>query len=354
MDIRQLETPALILDMDLFEENLRIMKSFTDANGIRLRPHYKSHKCTWIAHRQIEAGAKGITCATLGEAEDLAQAGIEDILIANVVPQPSKVSRIAFLAGCCRLTVCVDNAENIRALEAAAALAGTTVHVLVEYDVGMKRCGVLEPEEFVRLANMADASPHLVFDGVQAYAGQLSHEKEHQKRKADSEWVEERLAALKSDAEKAGLRIREVSGSSTGTVEFRHRGSVYTEIQAGSYIFMDKAYSLLNLKFRNSLFLLTQVVSVVGKERIVVCGGAKSTAVDQSLPCFAEYPDIPVKMSEEHATLPFVPDGVKVGDRLLMVPGHCCTTMNLHSHIHLVRGDKVVDKREIVSRGKSR
>lgn len=353
MNVQQLETPALILDLDAFEENFRIMKRFTDANGIRLRPHYKSHKSTWIAHEQIAAGAKGITCATLSEAEDLARAGIEDILIANQAPQRSKISRIAYLAGCCRLTVCVDNAENIDALEAAAAFENATIHVLIEYDVGMKRCGVLEPEEFIRLAKRIDACPHLVFEGIQAYAGHLSHEADFEKRKRDSEWVEQRLRELIGRTEAAGLRVKEVSGTSTGTVEFRNADSVYTEMQAGSYIFMDKAYSLLNLQFRNALFLLTQVISVVGRERIVTCGGMKSISVDQTTPAFEDFPDIPVKLSEEHSTIPHVPDGVKVGDRLRMIPGHCCTTMNLHNHLYLVRGDKVVDRREIVSRGKS-
>ncbi len=353
MNVRQIETPALILDFDRFEENIRIMKDFTDANGIRLRPHYKSHKCAWIARRQIEAGAKGITCATLSEAEDLARAGIEDILIANVVPQSWKVSRIAALAGRCRLGICVDNPENIRALSAAAVFAGTTVHVLIEYDVGMKRCGVLEPGEFLELAKLVDSSPNLVFEGIQAYAGQLSHEEDYEKRKAASAWVERRLRELKNHVEAAGLRIAEVSGTSTGTVEFRFRDSVYTELQAGSYIFMDKAYGRLNLKFGNALFLLTQVLSVVGKERIVACGGLKSVAVDQSLPAFAEYPDMPVRLSEEHCTLGFVPEGIKVGDMLRLIPGHCCTTVNLHDHIYLVRGDKVLDRLEVVSRGKS-
>ncbi|MDR2390185.1 MAG: alanine racemase [Planctomycetota bacterium] len=354
MNVHQLETPALILDLDRYEENFRIMKNFTEANGIRLRPHYKSHKCTWIAHDQIAAGAKGITCATLGEAEDAARAGIEDILIANQAPQMSKVTRIAYLATCCRLTVCVDSTENIAALEAAAALESAAIHVLVEYDVGMRRCGVTDAEEFLLLAKLADAAPHLVFEGIQAYAGNLSHEADFEKRKKNSDWVESRLSALKKYVENAGLKIREVSGTSTGTVQFRPKNSVYTEIQPGSYIFMDKAYSLLNLPFRNALFLLTQVISVVGKERIVTCGGMKSISVDQANPSLAEYPGIPVEMSEEHCTLPFVPEGITVGDYLRLIPGHCCTTMNLHDHMYLVRKDKVMDRREIVSRGKSR
>lgn len=353
MDVRQIETPALIMDLDAYEENLRIMRDFTAANGIPLRPHYKSHKCIWIAHEQIAAGAKGITCATLGEAEDLARAGIEDILVANQAPQLWNVARVAGLAARCRLTVCVDNAENIAALEAAAGLQRSVIRILVEYDVGMGRCGVLEPAEFLRLAKLADAAPHLVFDGVQAYAGHLSHERDFEKRKRDSDGVERRLSALKKYVEDAGLKINEVSGTSTGTVQFRPRNSVYTEIQAGSYIFMDRAYGLLGLRFRNALFLLTQVVSVVGRERIIVCGGMKSVSVDQCPPVFAEYPDIPVVMSEEHCALPHVPEGVGVGDCLRLIPGHCCTTMNLHDRIYLVRKGRVVDWREITSRGKS-
>ena len=142
MKINQLETPVLTLDLDILEENFRRMDQMLSGTNMRLRPHYKSHKCAWIARRQMENGAKGITCAKLGEAEDLAQAGIPDILIANQVVTPSKISRLAALAGKCRLSVCVDDIENIRNLGTEAALAGNTIHILIEYDIGMKRCGI--------------------------------------------------------------------------------------------------------------------------------------------------------------------------------------------------------------------
>ena len=351
MTIDWIETPALILDMDLMEENSRTMKRFLEERGLVLRPHYKSHKAPYIAQMQIRDGAKGITCAKVSEAEDLVYSGIEDVLIANQITSPSKIAKAAYLAGCCRLTVCVDNAENIAQLEAAASFQGTTIYCLVEYEIGMNRCGVSACEDFLALAKKIKASPHLVFEGIQAYAGHLAHETDFEKRKAESEKVERRIGELKEFLVKAGLPAKETSGVSTGTVEFRPKGGVYTEIQAGSYLFMDTAYGALNLNFKNSLFLLTQVISVNPK-KIIVDGGLKSLSTDQMAPAFKNFPGVPVNLSEEHSSIPN-PGGIKTGDRLLMIPGHCCTTINLHNHINLVRNGKVVDRIPVTSRGKS-
>ena len=168
MLVSQLETPALIVDLDVLEQNQRRMMELLRPLGVALRPHYKSHKCTVIAHMQIAGGAKGITCAKLSEAEDLIQSGIEDVLIANQVVEPAKVMRLGYLAGCCRLSVCVDTLENIRQLEAAAAAFGSTIHCLVEYDIGMRRCGVTTAEEALVLAKAILDAPHLSFMGIQA------------------------------------------------------------------------------------------------------------------------------------------------------------------------------------------
>jgi len=352
MRLQQLETPALILDLNAFEYNIRLMKDFLEPTGISLRPHYKSHKCTVIAHRQIQAGAKGITCAKLSEAEDLAASGIEDILIANQVVQPSKIARVAYLARCCRLTVCVDAAENIRELEKAAAVQGATIHCLVEFEIGMNRCGVDTFEKFYELAELISTCPHLVFEGIQAYAGQLSHETDHIIRKAETEKIEQRLVELHSYVEQRGLPVREISGVSTGTVEFRKQGSIYTEIQAGSYIFMDAAYNSLELDFKNSLFVLTTVISR-NSELIVVDAGKKSVSVDQALPVFKEFPQLPVDMSEEHVAVSVRDHDIALGHKLMLIPGHCCTTVNLYSHIYLVRDDRIVDRIPVTSRGKS-
>ncbi|MGN0712433.1 MAG: alanine racemase, partial [Anaerovoracaceae bacterium] len=218
MIVRNLETPALVIDRQEMEKNLQRMNGLLEGTGLKLRPHYKTHKSPVIARMQLEHGSCGITCSKLSEAEDLANAGIEDILIANQVVQPSKISRLAHLAGRCRLTVCVDQEENIRALSAAAVLAGTHIHCYVELDIGMNRCGVTTFEAFYRLAALLEELPGVSYDGVQAYAGNLAHEYDKEKREAATAANEKRLEELLAYLSKRGIESREVSGGSTGTV----------------------------------------------------------------------------------------------------------------------------------------
>ena len=352
MRIEQLETPALILDMDIAERNMAMMKEYMDFTGLALRPHYKSSKCVAIAQMQIRNGAKGITCAKLSEAEDLILSGIDDVLIANQIVEPSKIARVAYLAGCCRLTVCVDREENILQLQAAAQLQNTKIHVYVEYDIFLRRCGVDTPEEFLRLARLVESCDNLVFDGIQAYAGHLSHEEEYDVRKSESERVEEkRVTELKQYLEENGLTVKEVSGISTGTIEFFPKDTVYTEAQVGSYIYMDAGYHALNLKFQSSLFVLTQVVSK--NEFLVTDAGTKAISVDQHPPIFRDYPDRRVKLSEEHSRISSERTDIAIGDKLLMIPSHSCTTMNLYDYMYLMRDGKIIDRVHIDGRGKS-
>ena len=353
MHVTQLETPALVLDMDALEENMRTMNALLQGTEIALRPHYKSHKCAALAVMQIEAGAKGITCAKLSEAEDLVSAGIGDILIANQIVDGAKIARLAQLAKRCRLTVCVDDAENVRALSDAARHANATLHILVEYEVGMNRCGVGTKEDFLKLARAVEHSEGLVFDGIQAYAGHLSHRENREKRKEAAEAVEARLRELIGYLKENGVTVLEVSGASTGTAQFKRLGGVYTEIQAGSYLFMDAAYARLDPGFRHALYLYATVVSTAGG-RVITDLGLKSCAVDQGAPVFEGYPDATVHMSEEHAAFMADPERpVRIGNRLRAVPGHCCTTVNLHDRIHLMRGGAVVGCVPVTSRGKS-
>lgn len=348
----QIRTPALVVDLDALEKNMKTMREFTETIGVALRPHYKSHKCTAIAHMQMANGAKGLCCAKPGEAEDLAAAGIEDILIANQITDPGKIAQIAALAGCCRLTVCVDHAENLNALSAAAALQNSTIHCLVEYDLGMNRCGVRSHGEVHALARLARDAPNLVFEGVQAYAGQIAHEENFAARKAYSEKIEDDLTALKKYLEEKGLPPKEISGVSTGTTFMRPKGSVYTEIQAGSYIFMDSAYNALTLPFKNSISVLTAIISI-NNGSIIGDAGLKTVSTDQKPPVVREYPDAPVNWSEEHCSFPAPSPKHAINDRLHVIPSHCCTTVNLHDSLYFVRKGMVVDKVPVTSRGKS-
>ena len=349
MDIQYLETPALILCKKTLQKNMAAMNRILDGTGVALRPHYKTHKCSAIAHWQIENGAVGMTCAKLSEAEDLADSGIEDILIANQIVDPAKLRRLAELARKCRLTVCVDDSENIAALSRAAAAAGSTVFCLVEYDIGMERCGVTTGEEVLALARQIETAPNLVFGGLQAYAGHVSHIPEAEIRKEmtarNAQRVREVIALLREN----GLEVRTVSGGSTGTAAIKAGEGLYTELQTGSYLFMDATYSLLDSPFENALFVLSTVVSV--REGLaVVDSGVKTCGVDQGMPSPVGFRADPIVASEEHFQLHNPTKALKVGDRVKLIPGHCCSTVNLHEWIYVVEDDRVVDRLPITAR----
>ena len=351
MKLEHIETPALIVDLDLMEANMQAMDQLLSGSSIRLRPHYKSNKCPTIAHMQIDAGAKGITCAKLSEAEDLVHSGIEDILIANQVVHPAKIARLAYLAKCCHLGVCTDSAQNISDLQNAAALQDSTIHCFVEYDIGMDRCGVHTQEAFYELASQIIASPNLEFEGIQAYAGNLAHEFNYESRRAGSEAVKERLSSLKQYLEDRNITVKEISGISTGTVEFHAKDSVYTEAQAGSYLFSDATYHDVGIRFQNALFVLSSVMSR-RDNAIITDAGLKSVGADQNPPVFKGYEEYPVSMSEEHCAI-YGDFPLEVGDQLLLIPSHCCTTINLYDNLYFVRSGVVVNRVPITSRGKS-
>ena len=351
MQIDQMETPILLLDMDKMEENFLTMQKIVEKCGIGLRPHYKSHKCLQIAQWQIEAGALGICCAKLGEAEDLAKGGIKDILIANQVVSPSKIARLAHLARGCHLGVCVDDEENIKNLEKAAAAAGSTIYCLIEYEVGMNRCGVETMEEFLGLAKLIKSCPHLEYEGIQAYAGNLAHRKDHDERKEASQKVDERVKELMDYLMEKGMPAAKVSGISTGTSIFKYRG-IYNEMQAGSYLFMDGAYSALGLDFKNALFVLSDLLSVK-ENRIIADAGLKALGTDMGPPQLPGHPGAEAKLSEEHTTFFLDGHNYKIGAKIIIIPSHGCTTVNLYDKIHMIRGKEVVGVLEVNSRGKS-
>ncbi len=353
MKITEIETPALVLDREALLRNLQSAKVLAQAAGIALRPHYKSHRCPYLAKLQMEYGAKGITCAKVGEAEDVYAAGIRDILIANQVTVPSKIARLAKLAHDAWIGVCVDDRQNILDLEAAANREGVTLSVLVEFDVGMKRCGVYTNEEVLALTEVIAKQPHLRFGGIQAYAGQLSHEADFKKRMGDSEAIEEQLSQLKAFLTEKGLPPKEISGMSTGTLPLRQTlPTVYTESQAGSYLFMDAAYNLLDLPFENALFIFSSVISVNG-DVFITDAGLKTCSVDQEKPVLMGHPEALVKLSEEHITNRLPGHRAKVNDTVRYIPGHCCTNVNLFDRIYLVSGDEVKEILPVTSRGKS-
>lgn len=350
MNISGINTPALILDVNALRANSEAMKRLLSGSRIKLRPHYKSHKCAALAKWQMENGAIGMTCAKLSEAEDLCDCGVEDILIANQIVDPAKIRRLADLAKHCRLTVCVDGEETVSRLSAAAVASGSTVHCLVEYEIGMERCGVASHRAVLGLAKQILSCDNLSFDGLQVYAGHLSHLEDEALRKRLTRENVQRIKALIAFLKENGVEVKTVSGGSTGTAELKAASDLYTELQAGSYLFMDATYRLLNLPFQNALFLLTTVVSQ--REGLtVVDAGVKTCGVDQGMPLPFAGKVERIVASEEHFQLHGYTETALVGDRIRLIPAHCCTTVNLHDKIYLVDGDKVMDRIIITSKG---
>lgn len=350
MKISGLSTPALVVDVNILHENMASMSRILENSTLKLRPHYKSHKCAAIAKWQIEQGAVGMTCAKLSEAEDLCDVGVEDILIANQVVDLPKIRKLADLANNCRLTVCVDNMQNIEALSSAAKSSGSTIYCLVEYDIGMQRCGVVKREEVLALAEHIIRCDNLEFDGIQAYAGHVSHVADEDLRREMTTENYGKLRDLLSYLRENGIEVKTVSGGSTGTAEIKAAEGIYTELQAGSYLFMDATYRELDLPFKNSLFVLTTVVSQ-RNGLTVVDAGVKTCGTDQGMPVPYEGTVREIVASEEHFQMHGYTENAAVGDKILLLPAHCCSTVNLHDKIYLVDGDRVIDRISVTARG---
>ena len=350
MYLKDIETPALIVDVNIFNANRDAMDEILKGSDLKLRPHYKSHKTAQIARMQINNGAKGMTCAKVSEALDLADAGIEDILIANQITDLKKINTVAHLAKACHLTVCVDDIKNVKDLAKACENANSTLYCLVEYEIGMQRCGVTDWDDVLTLAREIKSHSNLKFDGIQAYAGHISHMVDIEERKALTETNFARIRGLVAYLKENGINVNIVSGGSTGTCQIKAKGSPYNELQAGSYLFMDATYKDLNLPFKNSLFVLSSVVSK-RDGLTVVDAGVKTCGVDQGMPEILYNKAEEIVASEEHFQLHNLEKPLEIGDKVLLVPGHCCSTINLHDRIYLVDNGKVIDRLMITARG---
>ena len=360
MTLAEVDTPALLLDLDAFERNLdRLDQSLVDTR-IRVRPHAKSHKCPEIALRQMARGAIGVCCQKVSEAEAMVEGGVMNVLVSNEVVGPSKLARLAGLAKRARVSVCVDNAQNIADLDNAARVAGTKIDVLIEVNVGANRCGVEPGEPCVQLAQRIVATKHLRFAGLHAYQGAAQHARTPIERKAAIAKAVQLVRNTIEALQLHGLKPDFITGAGTGTYPLEAASGVYNEIQPGSYIFMDADYNR-NLgddgkpvrNFEQSLYVWATVMSHATAERAVVDAGLKALSVDSGMPLVADLPGVEfVKASDEHGVLK-LPQGSRltVGDKIRLVPGHCDPTVNLYDWIVAVRGDKVESVWPVTARG---
>jgi D-serine deaminase-like pyridoxal phosphate-dependent protein len=343
--VDQIDTPALVIDLDAMQRNLVAMAAFAREHKVRLRPHAKMHKCASIAKLQMAAGAVGVCVQKLSEAEALADAGVADIFISNEVIAPHKLARLALLAKRITLAVAVDFALGIDRLAEALKGAGSSVGVFVEIDVGQGRCGVA-PTAAGALAHQV-VSHGLRFAGLQAYNGRAQHLRGAAEREAAVRHTVALARAAQASVTASGIVCPLVTGAGTGTFVFDAVSGVYGELQAGSYLFMDRDYadneeSPRGPQFEHALFVKSQVMSR-SSAHAVVDAGHKSHAIDSGLPRVWQRELDYSNGGDEHgilrpnptATLAELP---RLGDTVWLVPGHCDPTVNLHDHYVAVRG----------------
>jgi D-serine deaminase-like pyridoxal phosphate-dependent protein len=360
-----LDTPALLLDLPALKRNIARMAELAAGRGIALRPHAKSHKSVQIARAQIEAGAIGVSCATLGEAEVMVEAGIPGVLLTSPVVGANKIRRLVELArkaGPGELMVVVDHPRNVEDIAKQAADLGYRLPVLIDYHSGFHRTGVADLQAAVDLGRQIAATSTLTLHGLQAYGGNLQHIGERSQREDAAAGLRRNAAAIVAALKDAGMNVEIVTGVGTGTHEFDSADRVFTEMQPGSYLFMDSDYlralcdATHPAPFETSLFVQSTVVSVNAKDWVTVDAGIKSLATDSGKPAVARGIDGPSRyefFGDEHGKL--IVDAAHrpaLGDRIEFVTSHCDPTVNLHGFYHVVDGDTLVDIWPIDARGR--
>jgi D-serine deaminase-like pyridoxal phosphate-dependent protein len=361
----QLETPALIVVATAFEANVRTLTDLAKLHGLGLRPHAKTHKCAAIAKHQLGAGALGIACAKSGELLALFEAGIRPLMLTAPVASRAKVDRLTQAAADgAELTVVVDREDLISAYGASARAAGAQLSVLVDCDTGLGRTGVTTPERAVALAQAIAAEDGLRYCGVQAYAGHVQHVFDYEERQRVNRAANGRLSKIIAALKAAGLAPAIVSGGGTGSHLIDFKDKVLTEVQAGSYIFMDEAYLPVDLHskgervFGVSLHVVVTIIAHADNGDAITDGGTKSFGIDGPQPrAFVAGREVGriawagdefgrLKLGENVTSLP-------VGTRVECTVPHCDPTTNLYDVIHVVRGGTLVDIWPIEGRGLS-
>ncbi|HJS75616.1 MAG TPA: DSD1 family PLP-dependent enzyme [Vicinamibacteria bacterium] len=361
-----LPTPALVVDLEAMESNLQKMKTFYQGKKAKLRPHTKTHKCPLLARRQLADGAAGICAAKVSEAEVMVEAGVENVLITSPVVTREKIERVIALSKkSAGVAIVVDQAQNVRDFDEAARAAGIKLSVLIDLNVGTDRTGIAMGQPALDLAEAIRGSTSLKFLGLQAYAGHLQHLRGFDYRRQASETTMGRAVELKQELEKAGFEVPILTGGGTGTYNIDSEVDGVTDVQVGSYLFMDVNYRNVGGKggpvyddFRPSLLVLATAISQPAKGRITIDAGYKAFATDQEPPDPLSLPGVSYRWGgDEHGILEFRdprgPGEVKLGDKVLMIASHCDPTVNLYDHYFPFRNERVDEMWPIAARGHS-
>lgn len=367
MDKSEIETPALVIDLDRMQRNLSAMLAALEGSSARIRPHAKSHKTPQIAAMQMAAGAVGVTCAKVGEAEGMVNGGIREILISSQLVGENKTRRAAELASRCNLSVACDTVKNVQDLSARAAAAGTTVGIVIETEIGMKRCGASTHELAVDIAGAASSLPGVEFRGIMGYEGHCVEIEHFEERQATTVKAMEALLGYAGAIRRAGIPVQIVSAGGTGTYNITGRFPGVTDVQVGSFMLMDSTYRKVEgINFEQALTCVATVISRPSKDLAVLDCGLKSLTAEQGTPQPLSQVDASGRvnvygidgayipgLSEEHARLRLESPSrdLNTGDKVEVVPTHSCTTMNTHDVVYVASGNKVVDMWKITGRG---
>ena len=362
MRVSDLETPALLIDLDIMERNLRRVADYSRSHGLGLRPHTKTHKIPALGRRQLELGASGLTVAKVSEAEVMLRADPPDLLIAYPIVGRRKLERLMAVASKTRVTVAVDSLVAAGGLSDAASQTQVSVGVLAEVDAGLGRVGVAPGEELLRLAEEIERLPGLAFEGITFYPGHIKHLDENGLRTLDD--LGSLIRSMIGDFQKAGIPLRIVSGGSTPTLFHSHRLAGLSEIRPGTYIFNDRNTVVSGAcSFEDcAASILSTVVSTAQQGRMILDGGSKTFSSDRlagasevSFGLIAEAPGaVLYQLNEEHGFVDLRKAGRKfsVGDRVHVIPNHVCVAVNLHECAYGIRGDDVEEAWKVEGRGK--
>jgi D-serine deaminase-like pyridoxal phosphate-dependent protein len=362
MRISELDTPAIVIDLDIMERNLQRVADYARQHGLEMKPHTKTHKIPALARKQMDLGAAGVTVAKTGEAEVMLEAAPKEIYVAYPVIGRKKLARLMEVGKKTKITVALDSLFAARQLSDAARESQVEIGIMVEADVGLNRMGVTPGEPLLDLGRQVSRLPWVQLRGITFYPGHIKNTGEESEQQLDelSSLVEE----MTSDWKKAGLPLEIVSGGSTPALFSSHRIKGLTEIRPGTYIFNDRntwrmgACAVTDC----AASIITTVVSTARPKQMIIDGGSKTFSSDRlagsNEVSFGYVVDAPTatftKMNEEHGFVDLrnVKKEFAVGDRVRIIPNHICVAMNLHEQVYGVRGDEVVETWKVAARGK--
>lgn len=357
--VAQLDTPALVVDLAMLEQNLETLHAFFRQHDAKVRPHIDAHLCPTIAHKQLAAGGTvgGIGVSTVGQAEVFAKYGCTDIFVANEIVTPHKIVRLCALTHHAKITVAVDQPRNVQDLSNAAQAHGVTLYVMVDVHTRGNTCGVEPGQPAVELARTIDQAPHLVFAGLMTRDGPTPTEDPGKLAGESRSWIQAVLDT-RATLEKAGLAVAMVSVGGTYNYEIAGAMAGVTEVRAGTYALLDGRYAQSRPQFKPAARVLATVTSCPEPGTAIVDTGQKAIGSDTGLPLAEDIPGATmVSLSAEHGRLRLAEatDGrVALGDRIRLMPWDIGTCVNLYDYLHVVRDDKLEAVWDVAARGRYR